>query len=98
MSHIEEHLNLLGWEVADRVTGYSGVVTSVSFDLYGCIQAVVQPPHDSVLGNTPDGRWFDVSRLQVLPDRLRIMPVPAYDFTPATIAKGGHGPAEKPLP
>jgi hypothetical protein len=98
MSLIEQHLQLLGWEVTDRVTGFSGVVSCVSFDLYGCIQATVQPPHEASLGKTPDARWFDVSRLQVLPDRVRVMPVPAYDFTPATIATGGHGPAEKPLP
>jgi hypothetical protein len=34
-------LKLLGTKVRDVVTGFVGIVTSVSFDLYGCVQAVV---------------------------------------------------------
>ena len=39
----EQHFKLLGMKVKDKVTGYSGVVTSLSFDLYGCVQAVITP-------------------------------------------------------
>ena len=42
--NIEKHLDLLGRKVEDKVTGIKGVVTSVSFDLYGCIQAVITTP------------------------------------------------------
>jgi len=37
-----KHLEMLGKEGFDVVTGFDGVITSVSFDLYGCVQAVVK--------------------------------------------------------
>lgn len=37
------YMELLGRHVTDRVTNFQGVVTSVSFDLYGCVQCVVYP-------------------------------------------------------
>jgi hypothetical protein len=40
---LDKHLDILGYEVTDRVTGFKGVVTSISFDLYGCVQALVTP-------------------------------------------------------
>ena len=39
-ANILGHLELLGQKVEDKVTGFRGVVTTISFDLYGCIQAV----------------------------------------------------------
>lgn len=59
-----DHINLLGLKAKDAVTGFSGVVTSISFDLYGCVQAIVTPPVDKD-GNAKDGRWFDIIRLHV---------------------------------
>jgi len=87
-----EFINLLGKHVRDKVTNFSGVVTSVSFDLYGCIQAVVTPPMDAE-GKKPDSCWFDVTRLAVT-HWEPVMPVP--DFTTGPIAQGLKGPAEKP--
>lgn len=87
-----KHMELLGLTVRDRVTGYEGVVSSVSFDLYGCIQAVVAPPLGSD-GKMADGHWFDVSRLVVVND-VPVMDVP--DFTVGPVAEGRKGPANKP--
>ena len=39
----EKHFNLLGMKGKDVVTGFKGVITSLSFDLYGCVQAVINP-------------------------------------------------------
>jgi len=91
---MQQHLDYLGRRATDRITGFTGVITSVCFDLYGCIQAIVNP------GLKPDGsfgdaNWFDISRLQ-LSDEPPVMPPPTYDWTPQTIASGGKGPAEKP--
>jgi hypothetical protein len=58
---VQEHLALLGKPVTDKVTGFTGVVTSVSFDLYGCIQAVVTP-YAGKDGQLGEPRWFDVPR------------------------------------
>lgn len=89
---IKKHLGLLGHRVRDRVTGYTGVVASICFDLYGCVQAVVNPGIDKD-GKLQDSNWFDVNRLVVETEKP-VMEVPNFDFGP--VAQGNHGPAEKP--
>lgn len=88
-----DHIELMGLEVEDMVTGYKGVVTTVSFDLYGCIQAVVTPKGVNDKGETYPGMWFDVNRLKVLTDQP-VMQRP--DFTSGHIAEGKQGAAPKP--
>lgn len=94
----QAHINLLGLKVRDRVTYFEGIVSSISFDLYGCVQAAVSPPVDKE-GKLPDGRWFDIHRLVSI-DADRVMPVPLFGATPptfgATPEAHTHGPAEKP--
>lgn len=85
------HIELLGKTAKDRVTGFQGVIATVSFDLYGCVQAAISPPVDKD-GKLPDGRWFDVNRLEIV-DEKRVMPVPEFAAKPA---EHKHGPAEKP--
>ena len=89
---VNEHLDLLGRRAEDKVTGFKGTVSSVCFDLYGCIQAAVTPPkkEDGTLG---DQYWIDVSRLMV-EHGDPVMTRPNYVSGP--IAEGKHGPAEKP--
>lgn len=76
-----EHLSLLGQEVKDRVTGYDGVVTHVGFDLYGCIQAIVNKPGVDNNGELNKGVWFDVNRLEVI-SSLPIMEPPTFIHEP----------------
>ena len=89
---VKKHLGLLGLQVEDRVTGFTGVVVSVSFDLFGCIQAVVRPAKTAE-GKLEDSHWFDIARLRVT-GSAPVMEVPNFDF--GDVAKGLHGPAEKP--
>ena len=91
-----KELELLGMTVRDKVTGLTGVVESVSYDLYGCIQAVVRPPANTEKGEIAEGRWFDVSRLAVT-SRLPVMEIPGGRFE-ARPKETSHapGPAEKP--
>ena len=42
MSAIEDHISKLGMTGQDRVSGVVGVITSVDFDLYGCIQYLIR--------------------------------------------------------
>lgn len=84
-------MHLLGLKVIDEVTGFAGVCTSVGYDLYGCIQAVVTPPAKES-GELEDSRWFDTKRLRVQ-DEDPVMAVP--DFCVASPAKVA-GPQEKP--
>jgi hypothetical protein len=92
MSQPKQHLNLLGLRVRDRVSGFEGVVASVCFDLYGCIQAIVHPglQADGKLG---DQSWFDVNRLEIVSD-APVMNRPNFEF--GEVAKGNKGAAEKP--
>jgi len=90
---VYEHLDLLGKEVADKVTGLVGIATSICFDLYGCIQALVTPVMDKD-GKLGDPNWFDVNRL-VIKDTTPVMERP--DYMKGFYADGKSGAAEKPV-
>ena len=92
MINIKKHLGLLGKRVEDKVTGKRGVVASVSFDLYGCVQAIVNPGLAKD-GKLEDSIWFDVARLKVRSE-TPVMDVPDYEF--GAQAEGKQGAAEKP--
>lgn len=85
MNVATDWLSYLGLKVVDRVTGFEGVVSSVSFDLYGCIQAVVTPP---VSYTNQDSRWFDIVRLRVVSD-VPVMHTP--DFVKGYVLTGNKG-------
>lgn len=93
MDILKKHVDLLGFKVRDKVTGFEGVVSTVSFDLYGCIQVIVTPPAKE--GETKESKWFDIQRL-VVTDSARVMPVPSFEAL--ATAEGVHekGPSEKP--
>jgi len=82
-----KYLNLLGRRVTDRVTGFSGVVESVSYDLYGCIQPWVVAAVDDK-GKLEGGRFFDGGRLEPSGDPL--VPVPSFDDAARSIALLGY--------
>jgi hypothetical protein len=82
-------IELLGHKVVDKVTGMKGVVTSISFDLYGCIQAVITPAIDEKELKPREGHWYDVQRLKVT-SREPVMAVPTFSVE--------SGPERKPIP
>lgn len=92
MSEVQAHFQLLGLKVRDRVTGFSGVVSSLAFDLYGCIQAIIHPGIQAD-GKMGDQCWFDINRLEVLSNEP-VMQRPNFEF--GEVAKGNKGAAEKP--
>jgi len=83
----QELMELLGMKVVDKVTEFKGVVTSISFDLYGCIQVLVSPGTDEQ-GKYRDSRWFDTQRLRVT-SKKPVMERPNFE--------GEKGPVEKPI-
>ena len=89
--NVVDHLDLLGKIASDKVTGFSGVVVSVSFGLYGCVAALIHPGLDKD-GGMREQQWFDVSRLT--PGAFAVMQPP--DFFVGDIAEGKKGPAAKP--
>lgn len=90
-----QHLHLLGLPVRDKVTHREGVVTSLCYDLFGCIQAAVDPGYKDD-GSRHDVSWFDVSRLSVQSE-TPVMAQPHY-LVNGPVARGEHGPADKPVP
>lgn len=90
---ITETIDMLGLRAKDKITGFEGTISTVAFDLYGCVQVVLTPSAGAD-GKLGDGHWFDVHRLDV--QKKRIMPVP--DFAAAAVKPKDfkHGPAEKP--
>lgn len=83
---MKEHFKLLGFKVRDVVTGFEGIATTISFDLYGCVQAIVSPGLNDK-GEPGDGRWFDVKRL-VATGGKPVMELPTFEVVP--------GGSEKP--
>lgn len=90
---ITKHLNMLGLKAKDCVTGVEGVITSLSFDLYGCVQATLHRGTDKD-GKLHDLHWFDIARLQVT-DPTPVMDRPDF-LGDNKQADGRQGPAEKP--
>ena len=84
------YLHMLGFPMRDKVTGFAGVATSISFDLYGCIQVAILPPVTEN-GEAREGRWFDVARVaRVATSGGRVMEPPAAWTS-------DRGSAEKPF-
>lgn len=90
---IKKHLDLLGRTVKDKVSDFEGVVISMSFDLYGCIQADVRPIALDRDGKIGQGCWLDVGRLNVLSENP-LMDIPNFEW--GDVAEGKKGPANLP--
>lgn len=84
-----KYLNLLGYHVVDRVTGFKGVVEAISYDLYGCVQCIVRPEIDDK-GKMDPSAWFDAQRLNISKEHVEepVMPPPSFAMD--------TGAAEKP--
>jgi len=102
---VQNALDLLGFKAEDKITGATGVIDSISFDLYGCIQCVLRPPlNKENPEKTPEPNWFDINRLKVI-DKEPVMPGPKFQHIPGPKFQhipGGPkfehipGPANKP--
>jgi hypothetical protein len=90
--NVKEHLDLLGLKVEDKVTGFNGTVTYVCFDLYGCVQALINPGMDENK-LLRDSTWFDTNRIKVL-DKTPVMERPNLQWNESIDEKG---PEKKPF-
>lgn len=77
---LTSYIEKLGLVATDRVTNFTGVIDSIVFDLYGCIQASVKPRTLDEKKQPQDGRWFDISRLTISDER--VMEVPRHFLAP----------------
>ena len=87
------HIELLGYQGEDKITGFKGVIDSVCFDLYGCIQISLKPPIDKD-GKIPEAYWFDVTRVKIN-TKKRVVDLP--NFYEGYVAEGRKGAASKPM-
>ncbi len=74
-----KQFELLGWKVKDKVTEFEGVVSHVGLDLYGCVQALVQPraeTKDSGAQKIDNQHWFDATRLEKQGSEPAMIPIP----------------------
>ena len=85
-TNVKKNMDLLGLKVKDKVTGYTGVIDSISFDLYGCTQALVAPVVKDD-NKREVACWFDVGRLKIL-SKKPVMEIPNFDYD--------KGPSMKP--
>jgi len=88
---MKEHFKMLGCEAEDKVTKAKGVITSICFDLYGCIQVLLTPEADS----KTNVKWYDITRIKSLSNNP-VMNIPDF-FDNSDISEGKKGPAEKPI-
>lgn len=92
---ITKTIDLLGRRGKDKVTGFEGIIASACFDLYGCVQVVLTPPKADD-GKLPDGHWFDVARIELLPGEP-VMRRPDFAALASEPEVYDRGPAEKPM-
>lgn len=96
MASMETLVGVLGIRVQDMATGLIGVVTSVSFDLSGCLQVLIAPPAKED-GTLPERAWFDIGRVQML---NRVVDAPgfsAYTLPKEKREDGVRGTEPKPV-
>jgi len=86
---VDTYLNFLGLKVRDKVTRFEGIITSVAFDLYGCVQGLITPLSKEGQAQE-ESCWMDMQRLEILNNKP-VMPLP--DFKEESI----HGPEKKPI-
>lgn len=86
---IEDAIGKLGLKATSKVTGFKGVVSSVSFDLSGCVQLYLSPAIDKD-GKHHDGIWADINRLKFESDEP-VMDQPKFLDDPP-------GPTDKSAP
>lgn len=91
-----EVIDMLGREGKDKITGVKGIISSISFDLYGCIQVVLTPSKVKENSEIVFAGWFDINRIE-LTKKKRTMVPPSYE-TKYSSSKDVHGPAAKPSP
>lgn len=88
-NRIEDAIGMLGFEATSKVDGFKGVVTSVSFDLSGCLQLYVSPRADKDM-KLPGGIWIDINRLDIT-SKEPVMDQPEFLDDPP-------GPTDKSAP
>ena len=92
---IKKSIEMLGKEGKDKITKQKGIITSVCFDLYGCIQVVLDEQKVDKDGKRICTGWIDINRVEITKDK-KIMECPDFDNKYSSI-KQVNGPSSKPI-
>ncbi len=65
MASALDYFDVLGFEAVDVVTGFEGVVSDVSFNLYGCVMVTLTPKQHKDKIEEASNRWFDHKRITI---------------------------------
>lgn len=93
----------LGDRVKDPVTGFTGIVTSISTWLHGCIRMGVQPEKLDD-GKVADDKYFDQSQLVLVkagvhtPMVLAVVPAPEPETRRSNGGPAREGSGFRPAP
>jgi len=60
----------MGQKLRDTVTGFEGVVTTISYELHNCPRAGLSVVDNHDPTENPDRGWFDAPRLEVVGDGI----------------------------
>ena len=85
-------IDILGYEVKDVITGINGVATSMSFDLYGCVQILVRPGMKENEKGLPEAHWFDLNRVKITKKKRIMKPIDFRSYPTMKVP----GPENKP--
>ena len=76
---IDKSIEMLGKKGKDKITGSEGIITSVSFDLYGCVTVIINPSKIDKDGKeVPSIGWIDINRVDIIKDNY-VMPHPNFE-------------------
>ncbi|MBL4700645.1 MAG: hypothetical protein JKX85_05230 [Phycisphaeraceae bacterium] len=59
------HIGELGDKVKCKITGFTGIITTVASHLAGCDRIWVSPPIDKD-GKSVDGCWLDIDMVEII--------------------------------
>ncbi len=87
----------VGDKVKDKITGFTGIATSMAVYLNGCVQFCVAPPIDSN-GKSADREYIDHEYLEIIEKQVvKLVPTPYNSSIPVKKAKPtGGDPTHKP--
>lgn len=68
----------MGKSAKDKITGFTGIITSKHIYLTGCNQYGLQPAVDKD-GKVPDKGYFDEGRIEITGDGVTVAEVTAAD-------------------
>lgn len=83
---------LIGDSVADTVTGFTGIVTSRTEYLNGCVRVAIDGK--STEGSKPETIYCDIEQVQLLAHTAHtVQPEPAHALAPQQRSTGGDRPS-----